>query len=298
MDQPPLISIFKIFGVFSFKTNPKSGFYETSYGLQRYGKVITLLIQSFNLFSFIYRQKFVAKYFTKANITSKTSLLVIHFDALLWMALNISTVANIILRPKELCLLLNGELAANAISRKSESNKRLSEQHLTCVKNLWRGFLYPIVIFSAFNVWFTYGPTIVGYFTLFSQFWFWCQFLSGQFFELVILEKWMVHFKVLQCEVSRETVRVDMEMYSSWFKLIKMAVNLFHLNKFVCMVFAQMGISTYLFLYYEMMASGPRINYVRAMHYLLVLLVPLMVAHSWHRLTKEVRNFKFLNYLK
>lgn len=290
MNKVPLISVFKVFGIFSFRFNSKSKLFETSSNLQYYGKFLTVLIQTFNWFCFMFRQTYIIKYVLTVNNTSFTTLITLHLDRILWMALNISTMSQIIFRAKNICQLLNAELSTNETWKNSKRNIKLYEQHCSRVKLMWSAYLYPNLIIGAINVYIYYGATKFGLFSFISHYLIFCQFFIGQFFELMIVEKVMYHAKALQLTASYETVKLYIEMQFNFLKISKRAVKLFQLNKYISVVLVQIACSSYLLVYYEMITRSSKRNYFRVVNWQLVLSVILVVCHSWHRLTKQVRN--------
>lgn len=286
MDKLPLLSIFQVFGIFSFKFNMKFKLYETNSSLQFYGRFLTLLIQTFNLFWFIFRQTNIFRNNITIKNTSFTIWITINLNRMLWIVLNISTMSQIIFQMKDVCQLLN----ANKTWTNSLINKKLNEKHCNRIKLIWNLYLYPIIIISAINAYLSYGPTKIGLFSLFSHYLIFCQFFICQLFELMIIENIITHFEVLQFKASRGTIKSFIERLSNRLKVSKRAVKLFQLNKYVSIVLVQVICSFYFFVYCDMIAKRSAINYFRLLNWQLVLSIVPVVCHSWHRLFKEVRN--------
>lgn len=298
MDKLPLVSIYKVFGIFSFKFNSKSKVFDTNSSFQYYGTILTLLMQTFNFVCFIFRQPYKSQYLVDAYNASVTAKISLYLNADLWIVLNISTMFQINIRAKKLCQLLNEEKVMNQALKSSQEIVKLNEQHRARVKLIFNVYLYSTVMISAINIYFSYGLTKLAIFTLFSQCLVFCQFFLGHHFELMIFEKLMTHYKALQFKISCDRVRAYLEMYSSCLKMSKQAIKIFQLNKYVCIVIAQVLFSFNLLVYYDMISKGSKLNYFRTLNWHLVLFVILVVCHSWNRLANEVRNFCFCCFVK
>lgn len=285
-DFPCFVRLFKLFGLFSFKYDSQRHEYRPNLVLFSYGAVFTFIIQVFNATSFYLRYNYIMGHFSNAKIVSITSKIIVIPDSILWIVLNICTMFKIIFSYKKFCQLLNDHLYL----RQQFSSVTLNTKYRVRVQKICLVYSVITIFGTAINVHKNYQVASVFFFTLFSHYMVFSQFLLGHFYELILVEKLVMYYRALEPSVN--SLQTFLKASYVVTRITKRTFSLFQFNKYLCVVILHIIFSISSFYCYDQIyAQGLTLRLWTASIWQIVLSIVLVDCHSWHRVTSEVSTF-------
>lgn len=262
MASPPLIKFFTVFGIFLFKFNQNSNRYEKSSRILYYAIVITITIQTFSVFSFYYRMYYIREYILEVTYLSFTEKVLLWLDSILWIILNGSVVFPVICKRNDFCQVLNWILHVDGIFKTyyNDLTSHMNKSYKNRFEIIYKSFLFVYIVGVPVNVLFIHGVNNTVFFLLISHYILVCQFLFGHVYELMLVERSVSDFQLLQSTLSSnqsvEVVKFCLAMHSKCQKLSKRTFKLFQWSKVMCLASVLIIMSFYWFFKFERLLNG------------------------------------------
>lgn len=216
-------------------------------------------------------------------------IFVLTMDYFSYVALNLSTSLPIIFQGKSHCALLHKLLETDT---RVNSHRNFTRENKHFVSRIKLTYHIIISIFLFAFPWHSYkyfGATILALSRYISINFHSVQYIFGHFYEMIVMEKVLTYFKVLEMdfgEISWDDhliVREHLQLYETFWKIANKATRLFGSKKIICLTSVNLIVSFYWFCNYDRMEN---------FFYLIIRQVILgyifIICNNWHRLDGQV----------
>lgn len=105
----------------------------------------------------------------------------------------------------------------------------------------------------------------------------------GHLFELVLVEKIQFYFSTLSKQVACDSLRRYISCYSDLWRLTCICIQIFDINKIICLAAVTFTMAIYWFFQYDL-----QISVWPPLFWQLIISIVFSTCHSWHRLSSEV----------
>lgn len=289
MILPVFRRLFVIFGLVHNVYDIKLNRYTLSQRLTLYGIGISILIQTFNSFSFYVRRKYISQALLTVRPVSVMSNIIVAFDCCIWIIMCSTPILSVTIRRTRICRIMNHFLRYDQ-KYQIECQEMADTMFQNRMHRLYKWFGSLVLFGNCFVGLYNYGLTPITAFTMISHYFLTAQFVLGNSYELMFFEKLQLNFLMLELKLAKidksnlsRGVKICIKNHSRLVSLARKATNVFGTNKIVCLASLTILISVYWFYTYDHLRSV-----VPTVVWQMILSMVFVVCHSWDRMSSKV----------
>lgn len=278
----PCRQIFLISGFFHSKYDPNQSSFKISKVLLLYGIVVTITIQSFNSFQIFIKLGSLAASLYSGSRHESMGKIVMSLDDFFWMIINCIHPATIIVHQGKIVKYMNDfmeyELNLSCFDRSSHNiDKKIITRIMICLSLMFVSLSSCFIKSTSFSV-----PVALLVYTIAFD------FIIGQLFEFVFLQKVRYHFSFLRSSFFitydghgklYEWLSLEMQLT----KLAKLCGRIFANSKVVFLLAGKVLISVYWFFNYDI-----NLNIFGSLLWQSVVSSIFMLCLIWDKMSSEV----------